>query len=185
MPLPHCSTSPSAWKTRTDHTVPQLRDASRQVLHGQTEGKKPRILDFHSVIEDGETNRRALLCVVGVYNGVGDRFPNCDRRHAPALLAAKTPNLHPVESMFLHERNGLVDGADKVGPDLGAIEDASPVNTRESPDLDPRIGEVLVPLFAEEQHTANGGNASPLMVRHEAQRLQVRPPKRSNRGKQL
>ena len=37
-----------------------LTDASRQVLEGQTEGKKLGILDLDAIVEGGEADWRAL-----------------------------------------------------------------------------------------------------------------------------
>jgi hypothetical protein len=87
--------------------------------------------------------------------------------------------------VFLDERYGLVNGADEVRPDLGAIEDATPVGTLESPDLDPRIGEMFLPLPAEEQQPADRRDTPILMAGHEAQRLQISPTEFSKGREEL
>lgn len=41
-----------------NHAIPQFRDAPRQVLKRQTEGKKSGVLDLDAIIEDGESDGR-------------------------------------------------------------------------------------------------------------------------------
>jgi hypothetical protein len=95
------------------------------------------------------------------------------------------PLLYPVQGMFLHERHGIVNGADKIGSDFGAIENTTPVDALESTGLDPGIWEVLVARLAEQQQPTDRRNPATLVTCHEAQRLQVHTAKPSNRREQL
>jgi hypothetical protein len=100
-------------------------------------------------------------------------------------LRRRRPISTPCRACFLHERHGLVNGADKIRSDFGAIEDATPVDALESTDLDPGIWEVLVARLAEQQQPTDRSNPATLVTCHEAQRLQVHTAKPSNRREQL
>jgi hypothetical protein len=120
-----------------------------------------------------------------VHDGVDDRFASCDRRHARVIAAPKTRDLHPVHGMFSTNAMASSKRADRICSDLGAIEDATPVDALEATDLDPGIGKVLVARLAEQQQPTDRGNSATLGTGHEAQRLQIRPAKAPNRREQL
>ena len=58
----------------SDGPVSEFGNAEGQVIERKSERKQAGILYLYSIIEDGESDRGAALRVVGMGNGVDDRF---------------------------------------------------------------------------------------------------------------
>jgi len=61
-------------KNTPNHAVPEFGHTLLNVLDRQPERQNSRILDFNAVIENGHSDWRAALGIVGVDNGVDDRL---------------------------------------------------------------------------------------------------------------
>lgn len=69
----------------SDHPIAKLRNPLRDVLDGQAERQKSRILDFKAVVKQRDTNRCTPLSIIRMDNSVDDGFAQRDRRQSPAV----------------------------------------------------------------------------------------------------
>src|SRR5690606_30042846 len=76
-------------KNPPDHPVPQFGDALPDVLNGQTERQEAGTLDLDAVVKQRQPDRRSLLGVICMNDGVDERLPDRNERNRPTLLPAQ------------------------------------------------------------------------------------------------
>jgi len=73
-----------------------------------------------------------------------------------------------VESVLLHEGDGLRNGNHRITLQFPLVDNPTPGRPLEAPHLDPGVRKMAVALAAEEQHPAHRGHFVSLVPSHQA-----------------
>ena len=140
-------------KDAADHPIAKSRHSLANVVNRQTKWEQAGTLDFESIIEERDAHWRSALRIIGVRHCVHDRFAQSDRRQLPSVAPVQRApsssgfssgfrsDFSAASKMTLEKCDSAFDRSNRMLAKLGVIDDVRSVGTRESSDLDPRIGE--------------------------------------------
>ena len=117
-------------------------DALGQIIERESEREQAGILYLDPIVEDGESDRRAALGVVGVRNRVDDCFADGHDRHTPMLRAPDLVDRDAMQCVFLHEAHRIFDRLRRWSLDVQMVDDGCLVDAGEAAGLDPGVGKV-------------------------------------------
>src|SRR5438128_2645620 len=88
----------------SNYSIPKLRNTTSNIFDRQSEWKQSRVVHFDQIIENGDSDTRAELSLISMYDRIDDGVSNGYGRYAPAVLAPHRADHSLSLQMFLNEQ---------------------------------------------------------------------------------
>jgi hypothetical protein len=94
------------------------------ILHSYAERQQAGILDFQTIVEERQANRRAALGIVGMDSRVDNCFAHSGGWQTPRVSVTRAADLDTMQIVLLHETDCLVDGVRQGAADAQSVDQA-------------------------------------------------------------